>query len=214
MASIRAYRAGDLDALYAICLQTGDAGADATALYADPMLLGHLYAGPYGVLEPESCFVLEDEAGVGGYMIGARDTPLFEARLETEWWPQLRARYPDPGTGRKLTRDERIMRFIHRPEKTPARIYTEYPSHLHIDLLPRLQGKGWGARLIAHWLDAMKARGSRGVHLGTGERNTRAVVFYQKLGFTLIARERGDGMIFAKSFLPRESGEGVARERK
>lgn len=200
MAAIRAYRASDLDALYAICLATGDAGKDATALYRDPMLLGQLYAAPYGVLEPESCFVLEDENGAGGYIVGACDTKLFETRLESEWWPNLRARYPDPPADRKLTRDERIMRFIHHPEKTLARLSGAYPAHLHINLLPRLQGQGWGKQMIAHWCAAMKARGSRGVHLGTGERNPRAVAFYRKLGFDLIAREGRDGMIFGMKF--------------
>ena len=96
MAEIRALRREDRDALYAICLKTGDAGQDATALYRDPELLGHLYAGPYAALEPESAFVLEDDAGIGGYIVGARDTYAFETRLEAEWWPGLRARYPDP----------------------------------------------------------------------------------------------------------------------
>src|SRR5262245_63083228 len=41
-ALIRPYRPSDLDALYRICLLTGDDGQDATSLYNDPRLLGHL----------------------------------------------------------------------------------------------------------------------------------------------------------------------------
>src|SRR6516225_9035589 len=48
-AHIRPYRPGDLDALYEICLLTGDGGQDATSLFADPMLLGHFFAAPYGL---------------------------------------------------------------------------------------------------------------------------------------------------------------------
>ena len=45
-ARIRPYRPSDLDELYRICLLTGDAGQDATALYQDPRLLGHIFAAP------------------------------------------------------------------------------------------------------------------------------------------------------------------------
>lgn len=184
MAEIRPYRPGDLDAIYRICLETGDSGKDATHLYRDPKVIGHIYAGPYGVLEPESAFVLEDEQGVGGYILGAFDTHAFEKRLETEWWPDLRQRYAPPAAA-PTTRDERMAWLMHNPSRTPRRITEPYPSHLHIDLLPRFQGGGWGKRMIDTWLGAMKARGSRGVHLGVGFTNERAVRFYRTYGFVV-----------------------------
>ncbi|HEY7977448.1 MAG TPA: hypothetical protein VID67_04585 [Rhizomicrobium sp.] len=180
MPQIRPLRREDRDALYAICLKTGDGGQDATALYRDPELLGHLYAGPYAALEPESGFVLEDEEGVGGYIIGARDTYAFEKRLEAEWWPGLRLRYPNPET---LSEPERhLAQSLHKPWRTPRRITEPYPSHLHINLLPRFQG-GWGRRMMDAWLAAMRERGSPGAHLGVGMRNERAVRFYLAYGF-------------------------------
>lgn len=180
MPQIRPLRREDRDALYAICLKTGDAGQDATALHRDPELLGHLYAGPYAALEPESGFVLEDEEGVGGYIVGALNTYLFETRLEQEWWPPLRARYPDADA---LAGPERhLVQSIHKPWRTPKRITQPYPSHLHINLLPRLQG-GWGKRMMDTWLAAMRERGSPGAHLGVGTRNERAVKFYLRYGF-------------------------------
>lgn len=182
MAEIRLYRAGDLDAIYRICLETGDSGKDATHLYRDLKAIGHIYAGPYGALEPESAFVLEDEEGVGGYILGAFDTHAFEKRLEAEWWPELRNAYRDPGAA-PSSRDERMAWLMHHPSRTPRRITEPYPSHLHIDLLPRFQGKGWGRRMIDTWLGAMKARGSRGAHLGVGFANERAVKFYRAYGF-------------------------------
>jgi len=63
-ARIRPYRPGDLDALYRICLLTGDAGQDATSHYHDPRLLGHIFAAPYGLFEPSLAFVAEDAAGM------------------------------------------------------------------------------------------------------------------------------------------------------
>ena len=93
---IRPVRSDDLDALHAICLQTGDHGADATAHYQDPRIIGEIYAAPYAVLEPGLAFVAEDSDGVAGYIVGTRDTRAFEARCEAEWWPGLRTVRPDP----------------------------------------------------------------------------------------------------------------------
>ncbi|HWA92788.1 MAG TPA: GNAT family N-acetyltransferase [Rhizomicrobium sp.] len=183
MVEIRPYRATDLATIYDICLKTGDAGRDATGLYGDPQLLGHVYAAPYGVLAPECCFVAEDAHGVAGYVIGTADTCDFEARLEREWWPPLRARYADPGKA-ATSPDERMQRLIHRPERTPPRIADPFPGHLHIDLLPRLQGQGLGKRMIDHWRDAI----GRPTHLGVGLSNARAVRFYRAYGFREVER--------------------------
>src|SRR5690606_1545660 len=138
MPSIRPFRPGDLDALYDIALKTGDSGQDATALHDDPKLIGHIYAAPYALLEPASAFIAEDEAGGAGYMVGTADTRAFDARLETEWWPALRAQYEDPAAKPPAgwSADERRQYVIHHPYKTPERIVAAYPAHLHINLLP------------------------------------------------------------------------------
>jgi ribosomal protein S18 acetylase RimI-like enzyme len=183
-AQIRPYQPRDLDALYRICLLTSDAGADGSAIYRDPKLVGHLYAGPYGVLSSETAFVVEDEEGVGGYILGAIDTRAFEARQEAEWWPGLRPLYADPtGTPPEdWNADQRAAWLIHHRFPAPRRVVTPFPSHLHIDLLPRLQGQGLGRRLIDLWLETAKAMGSRGVHLGVNRANARAIRFYLAYG--------------------------------
>ncbi len=183
-AAIRPVAAGDLDALYETCLLTGQAGQDASALYRDPRLVGHLYVAPYAVLEPASAFVVEDDAGLGGYIVGAADTLAFEARLEADWWPALRRRYPEPvGDPAGWSLDEVRAWQIHHPRPPPPRITDPYPSHLHINLLPRLQGRGLGQVLIDRWLARMRETGSRGVHLGVSPANHRAIRFYRAYGF-------------------------------
>ena len=59
-------------------------------MFEDPRILGHVFAAPYGLFEPSLAFVAEDEAGVGGYIVGALDSRAFEERLEADWWPALR----------------------------------------------------------------------------------------------------------------------------
>jgi GNAT superfamily N-acetyltransferase len=72
---------------------------------------------------------------------------------------------------------------IHHPWRTAAILTSRYPSHLHIDLVPRLQGRGLGGQLIATLLAQLREHRSRGVHLMVGRDNKRAVGFYQHLGF-------------------------------
>jgi ribosomal protein S18 acetylase RimI-like enzyme len=210
---IRRYRSDDLRDLYRICLRTGRSGDDATALYQDPDLLGHIYAAPYGRFEPALAFVVEDQLGVGGYCLGALDTRAFERRLEERWWPSLRRRYaePDPGRRDQWTPDEQAAYLIHHPWRADAELLADYPSHLHIDLLPRLQGQGHGRQLIGIQLTALRERGSGGVHFYVTAENHRALGFYQHLGFSELRADGGYlmGMTFLTA--PRRAAAGTAR---
>ncbi len=193
-ARVRRYQPADLDALYDVCLRTGDSGADATDDYRDGKLLGHLYAAPYGVLEPERAFVLEDEQGVSGYIVGALDTLLFHRRVREAWLPALRQRYPEPqGVRESWSPDERLIaRFFHPDSAFPMSLPPElnrHPSHLHIDLLPRAQGQGYGGRLMEVFLAELRRQGAPGVHLGVDVDNARAIAFYRRLGFHDAFRE-------------------------
>jgi ribosomal protein S18 acetylase RimI-like enzyme len=186
-ARIRAYRPGDLDDLYRICLRTANSGQDATALFRDPKLPGHVYAAPYGLFEPSLAFVAEDAAGVGGYIVGALDSETFGQRLERDWWPTLRARYPAPSpdlAGPVSPQELRAIQNIHDPFAAPREVGEPFPSHLHINLLPRMQGRGTGQQLIATLLSGLRDRGSPGVHLLVRAGNQRAVGFYRHTGFT------------------------------
>ena len=70
-----------------------------------------------------------------------------------------------------------------------AEILSAYPSHLHIDVLPRLQGAGIGGRLMQTLLDALRAGGSCGVHLVVSAGNPHAIGFYHHVGFRELARD-------------------------
>jgi ribosomal protein S18 acetylase RimI-like enzyme len=196
---LRRYRPEYLDALYDICLKTGDTGEDATGLYRDPEVLGHLYAGPYATLEPELAFVIEDEAGVCGYILGALESSAFYTRLEDEWFPPLRLRYSEPkGNPEGWTRDERIVQHFYEVPWQDETVLGRYPSHLHIDLLKRAQGRGNGQALMETFLTALTAKGSPGVHLGTSPQNVRAERFYLKMGFRELKRGE-DHLVMGKT---------------
>lgn len=182
-AKIRTYQPGDDQALYDICLLTGDSGVDATALYQDPRILGEVYVGPYLRFAEAHALVGVDDDGVAGYVLGVPDTGLFEQWCERSWWPRLRARYP-LGTFPSESPDDRIIHLIHTPPTAAPEVAERYPAHLHIDLLPRLQGQGDGRRLLTALLDGLAAAGARGIHLGVSRVNERAIGFYRRMGFT------------------------------
>jgi len=182
-ATIRPAEPGDLDDLYDICLRTGDAGQDASGSLTDHRLLGHLFVAPYAVLEPELAFVAVDAEGVAGYVVGTADSRAFEAKLEADWYPALRERYPD-GSGEGF--DAMLVALFHHPMRADDAVVAGHPAHLHIDLLPRLQGTGIGPRLMATMHDACRARGAAGMHLGVSQRNTRALGFYRHLGYVTL----------------------------
>jgi GNAT superfamily N-acetyltransferase len=188
MPTLRPIKADDIDALYAISLATGLAGDDATHLYQDGKLMGHIYSAPYACLEPGLALVLEDENGIAGFAVGTTDTAGWESRLEREWWPALRMQYPDPaGSSCDWTADQKRWALIHRPERTPAIVAREYPAHLHLNLLPRRQGQGLGARLFASWLELSCAHGVSALHVGVNRGNARALQFWARCGFQVLS---------------------------
>jgi GNAT superfamily N-acetyltransferase len=72
--------------------------------------------------------------------------------------------------------------LIHHPGHAPSRVVGAFPAHLHINLLPRLQGQGLGAAMIDRWFAAMRDKGASGAHLGVGVANQRAIRFYRRYG--------------------------------
>jgi len=187
-AVIRPFHPSDLPSIYRICLLTGEVGGDATALYRDPDLLPHLYAGPYPIADPGLTFVVVDELGIVGYIVATASTPQFEQWLEEAWWPVLRERYPrreDPQDG---TEDHVLVERIHDWPRADGAQFEQFPAHMHIDLLPRAQGHGLGRRLIATLSEALRARGVPGLCLGVDERNQGAIAFYHRVGFELASQ--------------------------
>jgi ribosomal protein S18 acetylase RimI-like enzyme len=187
--TIRAYHPSDLPALYRICLLTGWNGADASHMYHDPDLLAHYYAGPYVVFEPDLCFVLTHNGTPCGYILGTQDSVVFHARCERTWFPLLRARYPLPQPS-DTSADAQAIRLIHKGHPVNDDLAV-YPAHLHIDLLPQAQGQGWGRKLVHMFLAHLRTLQVTGVHLGVGQANQGAIMFYERVGFQRVKEYEG-----------------------
>src|SRR6266571_5250126 len=141
-----------------------------------------LFAGPYVFLEPEFAFVLDDRNRAVGYVIGTPDTAAFARAYRARWIPRLAGRYevpPDPPG----TPDEEMIALHYRPERLVWPGLAEYPAHLHIDLLPPFQGAGHGRALMETFYAAAAQAGAAGEHVSVTTANTRALGFYDRLGF-------------------------------
>lgn len=96
---------------------------------------------------------MEDEHGICGYVLAALDTPSFYQRVKTEWFPQMRKVYPPNPPQLEGKRDHDVIQSFYDDESLMyPPILHPYPSHLHIDLVARVQGKGLGTKMIQHIL--------------------------------------------------------------
>lgn len=190
--TLRPAKTSDELALRTICYQTADAGQALTTPLDYPELPALLYASPYLVAPGALGLVAEDEAGVCAYALGCLDSRAFYDWMNATWLAQKRTQYALPGN---LTSFQaKLLARLHAPCHTHPAL-TAFPAHLHINLLPRAQGKGLGRRLIFALLEAMQQGGASGVHwgvhCGVNPLNTGAVAFYRKLGFAVVLSEPG-----------------------
>ncbi|KAF2635817.1 hypothetical protein P280DRAFT_473600 [Massarina eburnea CBS 473.64] len=156
----------------------------------------YLWYKAYVSLSPETCFVLDDGSGRAvGYIIGASETAGFSQRWRDVFAPILDPKLiPRPGldTGdpdmeREDVRD--LRRGVYSGEcsmlQGEPHLLQQYPSHLHINILPEHQRQGWGPKMMKTFLDRVQTLGARGVHLGMMRTNSGAKQFYERLGFRL-----------------------------
>lgn len=179
---VRPYQPGDRDAVYEVCVRTGQASQDARGLYSTDDLIPDIYAGPYLMFEPDLAFVLDNGRRAVGYVIGTADTPEFVRAYRERWLPLMRQRYqppPDPAQ----TGEDRQLASLFSPERLIRPELAPYPAHLHINLLPDYQGSGFGRALVARFLAAAGARGAAWAHLAVYTSNIAAQGFYARLGW-------------------------------
>ncbi|MCX4784845.1 MULTISPECIES: GNAT family N-acetyltransferase [unclassified Streptomyces] len=179
----RAYHPDDRAALADICVRTADNGGDSRHLYPDPELMPSIFAAPYAYLEPDLAFVIDDGTGRAvGYILGTADTERFVTEFRKRWLPLVADRFPEPD-GPPRTPSEEMTVLLHAPERMIVPELAAHPAHLHIDLLPEWQRKGYGKALMRRFLAALRAKGVEAVHLSMLTANTPARTFYDRLGF-------------------------------
>lgn len=180
---VRPYRASDREPVRQICFATGYMGEPADWYWRDRESFADVWSGYYTDREPESALVVERRGSVSGYLLGCVDSaraPSPAAAIAAQ--ARRRGLLFRPGTAGFLWRS--IADLIRGPNPGPGVLRdARWPSHLHIDLLPEVRGRGAGAKLMEAFLRRLGEVGSPGCHLGTLAENQAAIAFFQRMGF-------------------------------
>lgn len=178
---MRPGRPADENSVAAICAATAKAGEPQPANTVDPELVTLVYARPYLVIEPATSRVLVDGDRLLGYVVGAVDSRAFYRRVAADWSPHHLPRPPGA--------DPELVHLLTHPMTALPSGTADFPSHLHVNLMPAARGGGEGARLIDAFVDGLAVAGSTGVHVRVARDNTAALRFYERVGFTPLSRD-------------------------
>ncbi|WP_030173107.1 GNAT family N-acetyltransferase [Spirillospora albida] len=156
-------------------------------------LWGHLdseaaiYLIPYMDLVPESLFVATVDGALVGYLTGCPDSSAFPSETERmtraikEYKLALRPR-TSAFFGRAML--DSVSALLRREPTAKDFDDDRWPAHLHINAAPEARGTGAADALMNRWLERLTRSGSPGCHLQTLVENTRAVRFFERMGFT------------------------------
>ncbi len=186
---IRQAQISDLPYIYDICIKTGFNGQDATDILTDKYIVGQYYAAPYLHYDIDTCFVITDRSIPKGYIVGTSYTENFNEWMNRTWLPEIREKYPkwlNP-----ISDYEKFLIDTIHEDCYCLDFLNAYPSHLHIDLLPSVQRKGFGRQLMEEFIKSIKMKGSTGLYVIVDTANPEAIAFYKKVGFSDIRLETG-----------------------
>lgn len=205
-AFVRKYNpATDLEAAVHIFRETSDASLKVEPIWT---IGSYIWCRPYLLLNPDTCFVLDDGNGKAvGYIFGATHSGIFCERWENEYLPvvdqELRSLPPlndsaSSNADSLATRRDNLINLIRNdPRKLVLGSYSgdlEHLGHLHIDILPSHQRQGFGKLLIDALLSALTQEGCRGIYLGMVASNHGAARFYEAYGFKRLPKVLDDGL--------------------
>jgi ribosomal protein S18 acetylase RimI-like enzyme len=154
-----------------ICIATGSKDNLVNPEHYQFTLL--MYCDPY--LDHGRCFVLlDEEEKPQGYILCAEDG----RRFFTEMQPYME----------KIK--EVAPSFVKRCDVRAYEKYVdEYPAHLHIDVKETYTGHGSGTALMKALLASLQKDQVKGIMVGVSNDNTRALAFYQKMGFQILEKD-------------------------
>ncbi len=193
MVLIREYQQKDRDSVINVCWQTGYMGEPAAGYFDDKYLFGLLFCVYYLDYEPENCFVAVDEDfnKVIGYILSSFDS----RKQEKQYREKILSKIIRRAFLYTIWRYPSTFRAIWYMKKTSGReprnfdenkLYSDYPAHLHIDIISEYHRQGVGTMLMEKLENYLQKNHIKGVHLSTSDNNINAVPFYYKMGYSLI----------------------------
>lgn len=169
MAEIRKAEIGDLERVEYICRMTAD--EESIKDEKAGRIVSLIYSTYYIEEETDNCFVLVDNGEVVGYIISSVNPLKLNKKYKEKYIKQIK----------KIDKKSALMaRFVPVPYLL---LRFKYPAHLHINLLPSYQSKGYGTLMINSLLDELKKKKVKAVMLLASAENTGAIRFYERNGF-------------------------------
>uniref|UniRef100_A0A1A8HL10 protein O-GlcNAcase n=1 Tax=Nothobranchius korthausae TaxID=1143690 RepID=A0A1A8HL10_9TELE len=187
--NIRPYHSKDKVELYRMVRQLHlrtQGGQESST--AHPDVIGDRCLGPCLALSPEYSFILEDELGVCGCVLGISDVRSFAKRCQASWIPAMRDKYPPKGTNTQTYTQDLVRLMEEDQGEYPDSLLYHFPSQLRLDALPELVDVSVSRTLLTALLTALKANGSQGVFCEVQPTDHQRLEFLTKLGFLEILR--------------------------
>lgn len=137
-------------------------------------------------LEPKSLFVAVVDGALAGYLTGCLDNHAFPS--ESNRIDHAIRRYRiyfrlKPAAFLARAMSDLAVAAVRRKPTAGDFDDPRWPAHLHINVIPEVRGTGVAAVLMDRWFDRLKESGSPGCHLQTLVENSRAVSFFERMGF-------------------------------
>lgn len=183
---VRAYEESDRTRLNDLFARAG-ADSPTGELWGHVESERSIYLDPYLDLDPASVFLAEFEDNLVGYLTGCLDSSTLPSEDE---------RMTRAITQHRLVLHPRVMGFFARAvsDMAWAKLRRQelvsgdfadprWPAHLHINVAPEARGTGAADALMGAWFDRLSDAGPPGCHLQTLVENTRAVRFFERMGF-------------------------------
>lgn len=165
---IRPYKETDKINFRNICIETANA---TNKPEKEQRFILKLYCDYYIEQEPQNCFALADENDEAvGYILCSENFKRYRKNFA----PYQRS-IKNLGFGKYLYSFGEIIAHLPASKKATA--------HMHINLLPKYQHKGYGSQLIGTLTKHLVAKNIRSLMLVVSNENKNAVKFYKKNGF-------------------------------
>jgi protein O-GlcNAcase/histone acetyltransferase len=166
MCPVRPYTPADEGAVFNVCKELYSGFQENCDFCAYHDLVPDLLLGGFTTTSPAHCFILEDEEGICGYVVAAVDAKEYYKKLEIAYLPAMREKYSLVEHQEELSpAKDAIGSFYEFKPVLPECVYTHHPSLVRIGVSPRCKDPSASRRLLAVAFAALKASGSRGVHI-------------------------------------------------
>lgn len=184
--NVRPYAPCDESAVYSVCRKIYSVDSQMCSDY--PELIGDRTVGCMLALKPELSFVVEHpDSELVGYVFATLDAKEFAKKSEVMWNMAMQTKYPkaEGQTDECLTASQRMMcGFYVTKAGLPDFMYEQYPARMTMGLLPQhILDLYLARRTMLFTLTALKAAGSKGVHVEVPKSDHTLIEFYAKLGF-------------------------------